>query len=111
MNTTTCVFCKIVAGEIPSEKTEHANGSIVSFLDIHPKAPGHTLVVPQTHTEWFIDMPDEAYLLLMKTCRDIARTLKKEYGADYIHMSIVGKDVPHVHVHLIPRKLSDQSPL
>ncbi len=102
-----CIFCKIVAGEIPSEKTHHENGNIVSFPDIHPVRPGHTLVVPVTHHQWFWELPDDLANDLFKVARELAVKLKKETGADYVQLSIVGKDVPHVHLHLIPRMLGD----
>jgi len=104
-----CIFCKIISGNIPSEKTEYENGSIVSFPDIKPKTPGHTLVLPVAHARWFDEMNEKDFATLMRVAHRIARKLKKERGADYIQVGIVGKDVPHVHVHLVPRMLSDSS--
>lgn len=100
-----CVFCKITENEIPTEKKEHAGGAFISFLDRNPKAPGHTLLVPTKHYRWFLNMPEGEYVELMKVARTLSRTLKDEYGADYIQVGIAGDEVPHVHVHLIPRKL------
>lgn len=99
-----CIFCKIVAGKIPSEKVHHEDDTIVSFPDIKPVAPGHTLVVPVQHFEWFYQLPDDISDRLFRASKKIAKELKEKTGADYIHLSIVGKDVPHVHVHLIPSK-------
>lgn len=107
-----CIFCKIADGIIPAKgKTQSEDGSLMSFLDINPKAPGHTLVLPTAHTTWFIDMDDAEYLNLMAEVKKIATQLKQEYKADYVQVGIVGKDVPHVHVHLIPRRLSETNVL
>ena len=102
-----CIFCKIAAGKIPSEKIHHEDSDVVSFLDINPVSPGHTLVVPTAHYHWFYELPDELSNKLFKVARELARELKQKTGADYIQLSIVGKDVPHVHIHLIPRRLSE----
>ena len=102
---TDCIFCKIAKGEIPSRKVNHEDDSVVSFLDINPKSPGHTLVIPVEHYLWFQDMPDEASDKLFRACKKIAKQLKTEYGADYVKLRINGQDIPHVHIHLIPAKL------
>lgn len=99
-----CIFCKIAKGEIPAHKT-FENDEFVAFLDIHPKAPGHTLLIPKAHYQWFTDLPDDLYAKLFEHAKVLARELKQQNGADYVHLSIVGKDVPHAHVHLIPRTL------
>ncbi|MBY0473253.1 HIT domain-containing protein [Patescibacteria group bacterium] len=99
-----CIFCKIVAGDIPSTKT-YEDEDFIAFLDIHPKAPGHTLVVPKAHFAWFLDLPDELSDKFFRVARTISAQLKNETSADYIHLSIVGKDVPHAHIHLIPQNL------
>lgn len=103
-----CIFCKIASGAVPAHgKKMHRNETIMSFLDINPKAPGHTLVIPVLHTAWFLDMEEEPFLALMSEAKKIAQTLKNEYNADYVQVGIVGKDVPHVHVHLIPRTVRE----
>lgn len=101
-----CIFCKIAKGEIPAQKT-YEDDTVVAFLDIHPKAPGHTLLVPKAHYQWFDELPDDISDHLFRVAKKLARTLKENRPADYVHLSIVGKDVPHVHVHLIPRTLSE----
>ena len=103
-----CIFCNIVAGEVPSEKVHHEDGAIVSFLDVHPVSPGHTLIVPTEHHQWFWELPDDLANKLFKVAREKARQLKEDFGVDYVQLSIVGKDVPHVHLHLIPRKFVDK---
>lgn len=99
-----CIFCKIIAGEIPSKKT-YEDEDFIAFLDIHPKAPGHTLLVPKLHYPWFLDLPNDLSDKFFRTARTIATTLKEETKADFIHLAIVGKDVPHAHIHLIPEKI------
>lgn len=98
-----CIFCKIIAGEIPSTKT-YEDENFIAFLDIHPKGPKHTLLVPKEHYTWFLDLPDELSDTFFRVARKISRDLKAETSTDYIHLSIIGKDVPHAHIHLIPSK-------
>ncbi len=99
-----CIFCKIVAGEIPSQKT-YEDEDCVAFLDIHPKALGHTLLVPKVHYPWFIDMPENLSEKVFRNARKISIELKNKYGADYVRLGIVGTDIAHTHIHLIPLKL------
>jgi len=102
-----CVFCKIVAGEIPSD-TVYEDDMTLAFLDIHPKGPGHTLVIPKQHYRWFEEMDDTAYESVFRAAKKIAIDMKAK-GADHVQLGIVGKDVPHVHVHLIPRAAGQQA--
>ncbi|MDO8548309.1 MAG: HIT domain-containing protein [bacterium] len=104
-----CIFCKIIAGEIPAEKVHHESETIVSFPDAKPVSPGHTLIVPIEHYQWFYELPDAISDKLFRTAKKLARELKEKTRADYIQLSIVGKDVPHVHIHLIPRKFKETS--
>lgn len=106
-----CIFCKIIAGEVPAETAHHEDGRIVSFPDNQPVRPGHTLVVPAEHYRWFWELPDDIADDLFKVARRLAPELKAQTGADYVMLSIVGKDVPHVHIHLIPRMFDDTSVL
>lgn len=103
-----CIFCKIVAGEIPAQKIFEGENSI-AFLDIHPKVPGHTLLIPKTHHQWFQDMPDSISDALFRDAKTVAKKLKKEYSADFIRVGIVGTDIPHVHLHLFPQKMTDKN--
>ncbi len=80
----------------------------MSFPDYRPVRPGHTLVVPVKHYQWFWELPDDIANDLFKVARKLALELKEKHEADYVQLSIVGKDVPHVHIHLIPRKLSEK---
>lgn len=103
---TDCVFCKIVAGEIPSEKV-YEDGRSFAFLDIRPVSKGHILCIPKEHHAWFYEAPDAVTDPLFRISKKLAFGLKKALGCDYVQLSIVGKDVPHVHIHLIPRYLKD----
>lgn len=109
MNDPDCIFCKIARKEIPSEII-YEDDDLIAFSDIHPVKLGHTLLIPKDHYKWFLDMPDAATDKLFRGAKKVGQTLKDRYGADYIRLGIVGKDVPHVHVHLIPQKLSDGGP-
>ncbi|MDB5225692.1 MAG: hypothetical protein JWL87_644 [Candidatus Adlerbacteria bacterium] len=101
-----CIFCKIIAREIPAKIT-YEDDTTIGFLDMHPKAPGHTLLIPREHHRWFIDLPDAVSDNLFRAAKKHATALKEEYGADFVRLSIVGTEVPHVHIHLIPLKLKD----
>jgi histidine triad (HIT) family protein len=99
-----CIFCKIARKEVPANIVFEDDHTI-AFLDIDPKAPGHTLLIPKDHYRWFIDMPDELSGRVFRSAKDFAKKLKSDYNSDYIRLGIVGTDVPHVHIHLIPLKL------
>lgn len=101
-----CIFCKIVKGEIPAKKT-YEDENVIAFLDIHPKAPGHTLLIPKEHHRWFLDVPDTQYDDLFRVAKKLGLKLKEEYDADYVRLGIVGTDVPHTHIHLIPLHLQE----
>lgn len=101
-----CIFCKIVAGKVQTNFT-HEDEVVVAFPDIHPMAPGHTLLIPKEHHQWFYEVPDHVSNTWFSTAKQLAARLKDEHEADYIQLSIVGKDVPHAHIHLIPRKLKE----
>lgn len=102
-----CIFCKIVAGQIPGSKV-YEDDEVLAFLDIHPKGPGHTLLIPKAHYRWFEQMPDELYDKVFRAAKKLSLDMK-ERGADHVQLSIVGKDVPHAHVHLIPREAGQRA--
>ena len=95
-----CIFCKIIAGEIPSYKV-YEDDEILAFLDIRPLNPGHTLVIPKKHYRWVWDIENigEFYEKVGK----VARAIKKGFGTDYVVSLVFGEEVPHAHVWLIPR--------
>lgn len=105
---TDCIFCKIVSGEIPAQKT-YEDEKVLAFLDIHPKGPGHTLLISKEHYRWFEEMPDELSNHIFRVAKTIAKEMKASTGADHVQLGIVGKDVPHVHIHLIPRQVGERA--
>ena len=95
------VFSKIIAGEIPSYKVAE-DENYYAFLDINPLAAGHTLVVPKKETDYIFDLSDEDLSGLMVFAKKVAHALIKACPAPKIGISVIGLDVPHVHVHLVP---------
>ncbi len=102
-----CIFCKIASGEISTNKV-FEDDKMVAILDIHPLAPGHTLLIPKDHYRWFQDLPDDISDDLFRRAKQITKQIKADAGADYVRLSIVGLHVPHVHIHLIPRFANDK---
>ncbi len=95
------IFTKIINGEIPSYKVAE-DDNFFAFLDINPNAKGHTLVVPKKEENKIFDLSKEDYLALMDFSYRVAKALEKSIPCKRIGMSVVGLEVPHVHVHLIP---------
>jgi histidine triad (HIT) family protein len=95
------VFTKIIKGEIPSH-TIYEDAQTLAFLDIHPVQPGHTLVIPKKQVEFAWDLDDEMYRAVMATSKKVALRLREVLAAPYVGEQIIGVDVPHAHVHLIP---------
>lgn len=96
-----CIFCKIVAGEIPATKV-HEDGDALAFLDIHPVNEGHTLVIPKAHVPEFQNIEEDAYDAVMRTARKIAAALRAATDAKRVGLAVVGFDVPHAHIHVVP---------
>lgn len=94
-----CIFCKIASGGIPCQKVWE-DENYLAFLDVKPLAEGHTLLVPKKHFRWVWDV--ENYSEYMEKAREVALMLKEKYKADWIEMKIMGIDIPHAHIHLIP---------
>ncbi len=95
------VFTKIISGEIPCFKVAE-NKNFIAFLDINPNTKGHTLVVPKKEVNKLFDLEEKLYQDLMNFSRIIAIALEKTIPCKRIGMSVIGLEVPHVHVHLIP---------
>lgn len=100
------VFTKIITGEIPSYKVAE-NNEFIAFLDINPNVKGHTLCVPKKEIDKIFDMDKELYTRLMHFSYDIAKAIEKTIPCKRVGMSVVGLEVPHVHVHLIPLQEMD----
>jgi len=96
-----CIFCKIAKGEIPSKKV-HEDEKFLAFLDISPKAKGHALVIPKSHYETFLDMPSEEAKEMFAVVQNLGKKLKEKLSAKFVFLLVMGVDVPHTHVHLIP---------
>ena len=95
------IFTKIINGEIPSYKVVE-NEDFFVFLDINPNAKGHTLVVPKQEANKLFELEEDMYNKLMSYSRKIAIALEKAVPCKRIGMAVVGLEVPHVHVHLVP---------
>lgn len=95
------IFTKIINGEIPCHKVAE-NENFIAFLDVNPNAVGHTLVVPKQEVNKLFDLDKNTYAGLMEFSRSIAIALEKAVPCERIGMSVIGLEVPHVHVHLIP---------
>ena len=106
-----CIFCKIVSGEIPAEKI-YEDDDVLAFLDILPRSPGHTMVIPKIHAEFFEDLPKELVGPFFSKCQDIVGLVKKALAPDGFtlgmnHGKVSGQEVPHLHFHIMPRWLGD----
>jgi len=111
MNDPSCVFCKIVAGEIPSLKV-FEDSSVFAFLDIGPLAEGHLLVIPKKHFVSLSEMSDEDITGVTRHLPRLGRTVVEAVSAEGYNVlqnngKVAGQEVQHVHFHIIPRKASD----
>jgi len=95
------IFTKIIKGEIPSHKICE-DEYVFAFLDIHPVAPGHTLVIPKKQVEFVWDLDDDEYQHLTSAVKKIALHIRETLQVPYVGEQIIGVDVPHAHVHLVP---------
>lgn len=101
-----CIFCKIVKKEIPVDVI-YEDDKTFAFLDINPVNYGHTLVIPKEHYGMMGETPDELVSDIFVKAKKLMKTIKKAMGADFVVAAVVGVDVPHFHVHLIPRYFDD----
>jgi histidine triad (HIT) family protein len=95
------IFSKIIAGEIPCYKVAE-NTNFIAFLDVFPLKKGHVLVVPKKEVDYIFDLDSETYLGLMNFSKQLAIAIKKAIPCNRISMSVIGLEVSHAHVHLIP---------
>lgn len=101
------IFTKIVNGELPAYKVAE-DEQFLAFLDVNPNAKGHTLCIPKKEVDKIFDLEEELYVDLMRFSRRVALALRKTVSCKRIGMAVVGLEVPHVHVHLIPlNRMSD----
>ncbi|MES2876075.1 MAG: HIT domain-containing protein [Patescibacteria group bacterium] len=95
------VFTRIINGEIPSHKV-YEDEHTLAFLDIYAVIKGHTLVIPKNQVEFMWDLDDETYQAVTETVKKVALRLREHMGTKYVAEKVIGVDVPHAHVHLIP---------
>ncbi len=95
------IFTKIISGEIPSYKIAE-DDSFVAFLDINPNARGHTLCVPKVEVDKIMDLDEDVYLGLLAFARKVGRAIERAIDCKRVGLTVIGLEVPHVHVHLIP---------
>ena len=93
-----CIFCKIIQGKIPCQKV-YEDDTFLSFLDIRPTNKGHCLVVPKKHYRWVWDVPHN----YAKPCNIMVAALKKAFNTNYVISFVMGEEVHHAHIHLVPR--------
>ena len=103
-----CVFCEIVAGTRPAGIV-YEDDKFVAFLDIRPRAPGHTLVVPKKHERWVWDVEPQAEYWLL--ARRIARAQKQAFAAEAVWCNVIGDEVPHAHIWIYPHPATKGSRL
>ncbi len=101
MENKNCVFCKIVNKELPCYKV-YEDDNFLAFLDINPKSPGHTQVIPKTHYRWVWDVPNAGEYF--EVAKKIAKALGKAFRTDFILSKIVGDEVEHSHIWVFPNK-------
>ncbi len=104
-----CAFCRIAAGELDAERLLDAGG-VVAILDHRPLFPGHVLVLPRAHVETFMDLPASELAPLFGAAQRLARAVETAMAADGVFVAInnrVSQSVPHLHVHVVPRRKKD----
>jgi histidine triad (HIT) family protein len=100
------IFSKIIAGEIPSYKIAE-DENFFAFLDIFPLAEGHVLVVPKTETDKFFDLQDDYLSEILLFAKPIAHAIEKAFTCNRCGISVIGLEVPHAHLHLVPINNAD----
>ena len=102
------IFTKIISGEIPCYKVAET-ADFLAFLDINPNAKGHTLCIPKKEVDKIFDMDEESYIELLKFSRTVATAIEKVIDCKRVGMTVIGLEVPHAHVHLIPLNTMDNA--
>lgn len=96
-----CRFCQIAQKKV-QDYVIWEDENFIAFLDINPANAGHCMLIPKEHTDYFFDLNDELYLELFKTAKKLSEPIRKAMNAKRIGIAVVGFDVPHAHLHLIP---------
>ncbi len=102
------IFTKIIAGEIPCYKVAETD-EFLAFLDINPNAKGHTLCIPKTEVDKIFDLDESTFNRLMSFSRKVAIAIEKTIDCKRVGISVIGLEVPHAHVHLIPLNSMDDA--
>ncbi len=100
------IFGKIIRKEIPATIV-YEDPFFLAFMDIHPAAKGHLVLIPKEQYRWIEDLPDEDIAAIFITAKRLMRVLKKSLSCDFVELRVVGEEVPHAHIHLIPRTLAE----
>jgi histidine triad (HIT) family protein len=101
-----CIFCKIAKGDISADKI-YEDKEFLVFLDIKPVSHGHILIIPKKHIVWMQEASDEIISKIFILTKKIMLAMKNGLPCDYVLESVAGNEVPHFHIHLIPRYLND----
>ena len=112
--TGTCIFCRIVAGDVPAERVLEDERTL-AFLDIHPAGEGHTLIVPRMHAETIYDVSAEDWEAVWRMSRRVAQAIREAFAPEGLYVRqangrLGGQEVMHLHVHLIPRYAGGRAP-
>lgn len=100
------IFSKIISGEIPAHKVAETN-EFLAFMDISPLAEGHVLVIPKTEVDYIFDLEDDVYMGLQMFTKIVAKGIKKAVPCKKVGVAVIGLEVPHAHIHLIPMNRVD----
>ena len=95
------IFSKILTGEIPSYKVAE-DERFLAFLDVFPLAKGHVLVIPKEETDYIFDIESNEYLLFWQFAKQVAKAMDKVFDCERIGVAVIGLEVPHAHIHLVP---------
>lgn len=101
-----CIFCKISKGDIPSVKV-YEDSLFFAFMDINPVAKGHILLIPKAHSKWMHETDDDIVGGIFVVAKSLMNKIRTSLSCDYVQVSVVGEEVGHFHIHLIPRYLGD----
>jgi histidine triad (HIT) family protein len=102
-----CIFCKISKEEIPSAKV-YEDSEFFAFLDINPVVKGHTILIPKAHSRWMQNTDDETVGKIFIVAKKIMNKIQGSLSCDYVSLNVVGEEVEHFHIHLMPRYLGDK---
>lgn len=107
MTNENCVFCKIVNGEIPTPKI-YEDEKFISFLDNRPLTKGHALLIPKDHVAWMHEAPDSMVGDIFVITKKMMKNIIEKLPCDFVQIGVAGNEVPHFHVHLIPRSMTEE---